>query len=254
VVQTSDFAGQCAIVTGGASGIGAACCELLADAGAAVVIADRNHYLGAQLAERLNARGTPARHATIDVTHADECRAVVSDAVRWGGSLDVAVNAAGIAGPNTPMVSMSDDDWRAVLAVNLDGVFFSMRAQLEQMAHQGRGAVVNIASVLGLVAPAAENAAGYVASKHAVIGLTRAAALEHAEAGVRVNCVAPGYIRTPLLVDVSQPLLETFRELHPAARLGDPREVAQAVMFLASHRASFITGAVLPIDGGYTAQ
>ena len=139
-------------------------------------------------------------------------------------------------------------------SVNLDGVFFSMRAQLQQMARQGRGSVVNIASILGLVAPAAEQGAGYTASKHAVIGLTRAAALEHAESGVRVNCVAPGYIRTPLLDGVGEPLLETFRALHPAGRLGRAREVAEAILFLASDRASFITGAVLPIDGGYTTQ
>ncbi len=248
------FAGRCAIVTGGASGIGAACCELLAEAGAAVVIADRDRDLGAGLSERLSARGGRAMHATVDVTGAEECQAVVGEAVRWAGSLDIAVNAAGIAGPNTPIVSMSDDDWRAVLAVNLDGVFFSMRAQLEQMALQGRGSVVNIASILGLVAPAAEQGAGYTASKHAVIGLTRAAALEHAGSGVRVNCVAPGYIRTPLLDGVSESLLEAFRTLHPAERLGQAREVAEAIVFLASDRASFITGAVLPIDGGYTAR
>jgi NAD(P)-dependent dehydrogenase (short-subunit alcohol dehydrogenase family) len=249
------FAGRCAIVTGGASGIGAACSELLADAGAAVVIADRDGDLGARLAERLSSRGRRAMHATIDVTRAEECHTLVGDAVGWAGSLDIAVNAAGIAGPNTPIVSMSDDDWRAVLAVNLDGVFFSMRAQLEQMARQGRGgSVVNIASILGLVAPAAEEGAGYTASKHAVIGLTRAAALEHAGSGVRVNCVAPGYIRTPLLDGVSEPLLEAFRTLHPAGRLGQAREVAEAIVFLASDRASFITGTVLPIDGGYTAR
>jgi NAD(P)-dependent dehydrogenase (short-subunit alcohol dehydrogenase family) len=226
----------------------------LAEAGAAVVIADRDSDLGTQLAERLSAGGHRVMHATVDVTRADECHAVVGEAARWAGSLDVAINAAGIAGPNTPIVAMSDDDWRAVLSVNLDGVFFSMRAQLEQMARQGRGSVVNIASILGLVAPAAEQGAGYTASKHAVIGLTRAAALEHAGSGVRVNCVAPGYIRTPLLDGVSEPLLETFRTLHPAGRLGHAREVAEAILFLASERASFITGAVLPIDGGYTTQ
>lgn len=252
--MTDEFADRCAIVTGGASGIGAACCELLADAGAAVVIADRNEKLGAELSERLSARGRRVMHTTIDVTRAEECHAVVGEAVRWAGSLDIAINAAGIAGPNTSIVSMSDDDWRAVLSVNLDGVFFSMRAQLEQMARQDRGSVVNIASILGLVAPAAEQGAGYVASKHAVIGLTRAAALEHAGSGVRVNCVAPGYVRTPLLDGVDAPLLEAFRALHPAGRLGEAGEVAEAILFLASDRASFITGAVLTIDGGYTTQ
>jgi NAD(P)-dependent dehydrogenase (short-subunit alcohol dehydrogenase family) len=252
--MTDEFADRCAIVTGGASGIGAACCELLADAGAAVVIADRDKELGARLSERLSAGGRRAMHVTVDVTRAQECQAVVADAVRWAGSLDIAINAAGIAGPNTPIVAMSDDDWRAVLSVNLDGVFFSMRAQLEQMALQGHGSVVNIASILGLVAPAAEQGAGYTASKHAVIGLTRAAALEHAGSGVRVNCVAPGYVQTPLLDGVQESLLEAFRALHPAGRLGQAREVAEAILFLASDRASFITGAVLTIDGGYTTQ
>jgi NAD(P)-dependent dehydrogenase (short-subunit alcohol dehydrogenase family) len=251
---TDALTGSCAIVTGGASGIGAACCELFADAGAAVVIADRDSDRGAKLSERLSASGGRVMHVTVDVTRAEESQAVVRDAVRWAGSLDIAVNAAGIAGPNTPIVSMSDGDWRAVLSVNLDGVFFSMRAQLEQMARQGRGSLVNIASILGIVAPAAERGAGYTASKHAVIGLTRAAALEHAGSGIRVNCVAPGYIRTPMLDGVGEPLLEAFRALHPVARLGDAREVAEAILFLASDRASFITGAVLPIDGGYTAR
>lgn len=247
------LAGRCAIVTGGASGIGAACCELLAEAGAAVVIADRDGERGVELAERLVARGRRAMHVTVDVSSAEACRAVVADAVHWSGSLDIAVNAAGIAGPNAPIVSMSDDDWRAVLSVNLDGMFFSMRAQLEQMAAQGGGSIVNLASVLGLVAPAAEQGAGYVASKHAVIGLTRAAAVEHAASGVRVNCVAPGYIQTPLLDGVSESLLGEFRALHPARRLGDAREVAEVILFLAGDSASFITGAVLTIDGGYTA-
>jgi NAD(P)-dependent dehydrogenase (short-subunit alcohol dehydrogenase family) len=224
------------------------------DAGAAVVIADRDRDRGALLSEQLTARGGQAICTTVDVTRSEECHALVGDAVHWAGSLDIAVNAAGIAGPNVPIVSMPDDDWRAVLAVNLDGVFFSMRAELEQMAKQGSGSIVNLASILGLVAPAAEQGAGYTASKHAVIGLTRAAALEHAGTGVRVNCVAQGYTRTPMLEGVGESLLDAFATLHPAGRLGTAREVAEAIVFLAGDRASFITGAVLPIDGGYTAR
>ena len=190
----------------------------------------------------------------VDVTRPGECETAVETAVESFGSLDIAVNAAGIAGPNTPIVEMSNADWDAVLAVNLNGVFFSMRAELIQMTRQGRGSIVNIASILGLVAPAAEQGAGYTASKHGVIGLTRAAALEHAGSGVRVNCVAPGYVLTPLLDDVDAPTLESFRVLHPLQRFGRAREVAEAVAFLAGEKASLITGAVLPVDGGYTAQ
>ena len=125
-------------------------------------------------------RGHRAIFTAVDVTRPEACASAVATAVESFGSLDIAVNAAGIAGPNTPIVEMSNADWDAVLGVNLNGVFFSMRAQLTQMARQGRGSIVNIASILGLVAPAAEQGAGYTASKHAVIGLTRAAALEHA--------------------------------------------------------------------------
>ena len=252
--RTSDLAGRCAIVTGGASGIGAACCELLAGEGARVVIADRDHERGAQLAADMTARRHEVMSFPVDVTRPDECQSLVDAAVAWSGSVDMAVNAAGIAGPDTSIVDMSTDDWVEVLSVNLNGVFFCVRAQLAQMVRQRAGSIVNIASILGLVAPAAERGAGYVASKHAVIGLTRAAALENAGLGVRVNCVAPGYVRTPLLDGVDGPTLEAFRSLHPMGRLGQAHEVAEAVVFLASERASLITGSVLTIDGGYTAR
>lgn len=250
--QSRELEGRCAIVTGGASGIGAACCELLAERGARVVVADRDAGRAEALAGELRARGDEALAVAVDVTRSAACDALVEAAVAWAGGVEMAVNAAGIAGVDAPIVELGDDDWRAVLAVNLDGVFFSMRAQLRQMARQGTGSIVNVASILGLVAPAAEDGAGYVASKHAVIGITRAAALEHAGRGVRVNCVAPGYIETPLLDGVPAATIEAFRALHPVGRLGLAREVAEAVAFLASGRASLITGSVLTIDGGYT--
>lgn len=250
--MTGELTGRCAVVTGGASGIGEACCALLAERGAKVVVADRNAERADAIVATLAERGGEALAFALDVTRSAECDALVAAAVAWAGSVDMAVNAAGIAGVDAPIVALGDENWRGVLAVNLDGVFFSMRAQLRQMAAQGRGSIVNIASVLGLVAPAAEDGAGYVASKHAVVGLTKAAALEHARSGVRVNAVAPGYIETPLLDGVPAEQIEAFRALHPAGRLGAAGEVAEAVAFLASDRSAFITGTVLPIDGGYT--
>ncbi len=244
-----ELAGKVAIVTGAGSGIGEACATLLARRGAKVLVAD----VRAEAAETVAAAvGDAARPHAVDVTDPAACEAMVAAAVEAFGRLDVAVNNAGIGGPQALTGEYPLDGWGAVIAVNLSGVFYCMRAEISAMLATGGGSIVNMASILGTVGFA--QSVAYVAAKHGVVGMTKTAAVEYARQGIRVNSVGPGFIETPLLAAASPEIVAGVAGLHPLGRLGRAEEVAELVAFLASDRASNTTGAYYLTDGGYTAQ
>lgn len=247
------FDGKTIIVTGGASGIGAATALELATSGACVIVADLHADPAEALAARLRDAGGRAHAFAVDVAKPDQVRAMVDFAVAQTGALHGIVNNAGIGGPQAPTGSYPLDGWQQVIDVNLSGVFYGMRYAIPAIEASGGGAVVNVTSILGTVGFAGSVA--YVSAKHALVGMTRNAALEHAPGGVRVNAVAPAFIRTPLVEGaLDAPTLAFLEGKHALNRLGTPEEVAALIVFLLSDRASFITGSTHLVDGGYTAQ
>ena len=250
-----NLAGKTAIVTGGASGIGEATALLFAENDCNVVISDLNEEKGNRLAEQIKQSGGKAIFIKADVSKPEDCEMLVSKTVEAFGATDFAFNNAGIGGKNNAVADMSIEGWNKVIAINLNSVFYCMKYQLQQMLKQGSGSIVNNSSILGQVG--FPNAAGYVAAKHGVVGLTRTAALEYSAKGIRVNAIGPAFINTPLLSeagmndDVKQSLLVP---LHPLGRLGESKEVAELVVWLSSDKASFVTGSYYAIDGGYLAK
>ncbi|QYN39751.1 glucose 1-dehydrogenase [Pseudonocardia sp. DSM 110487] len=246
------LAGKTAVVTGAAGGIGRGVALELAREGAAVLVSDLAAAKagGEETVALIDAEGGSAAFTPCDVTSAQDCAALVDTAMARFGALDCAVNNAGIA-VHKPLAEVTEEEYDRVLAVNLKGVFLGMRAQIPAMVERGGGAIVNIASVAGLMA--VPLISPYTASKHGIIGLTRNAAMEYGAAGVRVNAVCPNAIRTPLM-DASPP--EFVADLiRPQAipRVGEPEEVGFAVAYLCSDRAAFVTGVALPVDGGFAA-
>jgi len=242
-----------ALVTGAGSGIGEAVSLLLARNGARVLLTDVDIEGANSVLARIEKEGGMARVVKCDVSHAKDVEHAVAVAVDTWGQLDIAVNNAGISGEQQPLGSYSLESWDKVIAVNLSGVFYGLRYQIPAMLKSGGGSIVNMASILGAAGFASSGA--YVAAKHGVVGLTKNAALEYATQGIRVNAVGPGFIKTPLLDDnLGSDELEQIASLHPMQRLGAAEEVAELVLWLASDRASFATGAYYPVDGGYLAQ
>jgi NAD(P)-dependent dehydrogenase (short-subunit alcohol dehydrogenase family) len=247
------FDGKVALVTGAGSGIGEAIARLIAARGGRVVIADISREAAERVSAAIAGAGAEASAVAADVSDAASAEAMVRHIVETFGGLDVAVNNAGIGGAQAPTGEYPVDSWQKVIGVNLTGVFLGMRYQIPAMVQRGGGAIVNIASILGSVGFA--NSCAYVAAKHGVVGLTKAAALEYATRGIRVNSVGPGFIATPLLEkNLDQVALKAIGDLHAVKRMGTSEEVAALVAFLASDEASFITGSYHVVDGGYTAQ
>jgi NAD(P)-dependent dehydrogenase (short-subunit alcohol dehydrogenase family) len=245
------FDGRTAIVTGAGSGIGAAIAVELAASGAHVVAADIDAAKAETTAAAIAAGGGAGEAAVLDVADAAAVEALVGR-VSAARGLHLLVNNAGIGGPLAPVGDYPLDGWRRVMAVNLDGVFFGMRFAIPAMLAAGGGAIVNMASILGSVGFA--GAAAYTATKHALLGLTRAAALEYSGRGIRVNAVGPAFIDTPLLDALPPGAKEQIVAAHPVGRLGRSEEVAALTLFLLSDRAGFISGSYHLIDGGYCAQ
>jgi len=245
-----DFSGKVALVTGGASGIGAACIQQFAANGAQVVIADMSEAAGAALAASIKAGGGKALFVKTDVSDAASVQTAIDQTLVEFGRLDYAINNAGIAGEPNRLADYSLDGWHKVIDIDLNGVFYSMRSEIPAMLRGGGGAIVNISSIMGLVS--APTTPAYVAAKHGVVGLTKNAAQTYSKKGVRVNAICPGYIDTPLLAATASPaMIEMAVGAHPIGRLGVADEIAAVALFLCSDSASFVTGGIYPVDGGY---
>ncbi len=249
------MADKIALVTGGGSGLGRAAAQALAREGAKVLVADLNLPSAEETVRLVAAADGEACACAVDVSIAAQVEAMVQIAVERYGRLDAAFNNAGIPGKvGTSVIDYSEEDWDRVVAVDLKGVWLSMKYEIKQMLAQGSGSVVNTSSIAGLVGLAGSSP--YVASKHGVVGLTKTAALEYAQQHIRVNAVCPGIFRTPLVERIIAEIPEReelYLSAQPIGRMGRPEELAEAVVWLCSDAASFVTGHAFPVDGGYVA-
>jgi NAD(P)-dependent dehydrogenase (short-subunit alcohol dehydrogenase family) len=255
--MTRDLEGKSALVTGGASGIGRATALAFAREGARVAVADIMQDAAQRTVNEIKAMGGQAMAIACDVTDDDAVKAMIAATVDAFGSLDCAFNNAGIApyqvnAGGQKIADVAPEAWRRLIDVNLTGVWLCLRHEVAQMRAQGSGGVIiNTASILGLVGTATSSA--YVAAKHGVVGLTKVAAADHAEDNIRVNAVCPGYIETPMTEETMRRRGERIMARVPMARMGKAAEIAEAVVWLCSPKASFVTGVSWAVDGGYTA-
>jgi NAD(P)-dependent dehydrogenase (short-subunit alcohol dehydrogenase family) len=243
-----------ALVTGASSGIGRAVALTWAREGAKVVVSDLNVEGGEATVTLVRDLGAEALFVKADVGRPEDAKALVDATVAHFGRLDVACNNAGIGGPSAPIADYPLDGWANVINVNLSGVFYGLQQQIAAMLKTGGGSIANVASILGAVGFATNSA--YTAAKHGVVGLTQVAALEYSRLGIRVNAVGPGFIHTPMVSRLEQDstLNAMLVANHPIGRLGQPEEVAELIAWLSSDKASFVTGAYYPVDGGYLAR
>lgn len=248
------FNNKVAIVTGGSYGIGCATAIAFAVRGATVVIADVIRDKEQQAVKQITAAGGQAMFLKCDVSKPGEVKAMVDKAVASYGRLDFAFNNAGIEGVSAATQECTDENWNKTIAVNLTGVWLCMKQELSYMLKQGSGAIVNCASVAGLIG--FPGLPAYVVSKHGVVGLTQTAALETAKLGIRINAVCPGVIHTDMIDRVTgkdKEVEKQYISMEPVGRMGRPEEVAEAVMWLCSDAASFVTGHIMSVDGGWIA-
>ena len=247
------FQGKVAIVTGGSFGIGRATAIAFADRGAKVAIVD--YIEDNETLNHIQAAGGEAIFVKCDVSKGADVKAMIEKVMAAYGRLDYAFNNAGIEGASAPTHECTEENWERTIGVNLKGVWLCMKYEIQQMLKQGKGAIVNCASIAGLVG--FQGLPVYVASKHGVVGLTKTAALEYAKSGIRVNAVCPGVIKTNMVDRITgreKEVEKQFEDMEPVGRMGQPEEVAEAVIWLCSDAASFVTGDAMAVDGGWTAQ
>jgi len=252
--MTTELQGKVALVTGGTSGIGRETAILFAKAGAKVVVAGRREPQGMETIELVRAAGGEGLFVKADMSKASEVETLIQKTVQRFGRLDVAFNNAGIEGVLAPIIRQSEEDWDRTIDINLKGVWLCLKYEIRQMLKQGGGgAIVNMASIFGLVGSV--GAAAYSASKHGVIGLTKTAALENAKSGIRINSVCPAFTETPMADRIFRvPEVHKYAlSCQPLGRFGKPAEIAEAVIWMCSDRASFMTGQSLVLDGGFLA-
>jgi NAD(P)-dependent dehydrogenase (short-subunit alcohol dehydrogenase family) len=248
------LAGKSAVITGAASGIGRAAAFAFSREGARVMLADIDAELGERAAAEITAAGGHARFVRTDVSREDDVASMVRETIDAFGGLDCALNNAGITGPMGPVQSIALADFERVTAINLTGVFLCMKYEIPAMANDG-GAIVNVASGSGFIAT--PSLAAYCASKHAVLGLTKTAAVENARTGIRVNAICPGTVDTPMLqsaMNRDPKVKKMILSGQPSGRLGEPEEIAEAAVWLCSDRASYVTGESMLVDGGAIAR
>ena len=248
------FEDKVALVTGGSSGIGRSTALAFAKEGAKVVVADVLVAEGKETVQMIKQTGGQAIFVKTDVTREDEVKTLIEKAVETYGRLDCAFNNAGVNEPTALLTECTEETWDRVISINLKGVWLCMKYEVPQMTKQGGGAIVNTSSIAGLTG---QGTIAYAASKHGVVGLTRTAALQCAQTGIRVNCVCPATINTPMVqrLIADHPELESYvTNMQPMGRIGQPEEVAQAVIWLCSDAASFVTGHPLSVDGGLVAR
>src|SRR4028118_695834 len=246
-----EFEGKVALVTGGSSGIGKATALAFARAGANVVIASRRVTEGEQTVHEICERGGDAIFVKTDVSKASEVEGLMNRTIEFYGRLDYACNNAGTFVMGR-LFELSEEEWDRTINANLKGVWLSLKYQLPIMLQQKEGVIVNMASMSAIIGNPGVSI--YSASKGGVVALTQSAAIEYAASGIRINAISPGVISTPMVDDIPTPLLEDIQSKHPMGRLGKPEEIADAVVWLCSDKASFVTGHNMVIDGGYTAQ
>jgi NAD(P)-dependent dehydrogenase (short-subunit alcohol dehydrogenase family) len=251
----SAFTGRTILITGGASGIGAATGRLLGKKGANVILVDLSDLVDAT-AEEIRSAGGACRAIRADISNESDVERFVAEAQQAYGRIDGAFNNAGVEQSGLPMADLSAEQWNRVIKIDLTGVFYCMKHEIRAMLKTGGGTIVNTASGLGVVAM--QNSAEYVAAKHGVIGLTRAAAVDYGRQGIRVNAILPGVVNTPMVTRLgeasgSPEMMDAIRQAHPIGRTAEAHEISDAALWLLSDASSFVTGAAIAVDGGYTA-